>query len=313
MRFDKDLKRAAATGLSLLCGLMLWAQEPSDSRPLNEIDGNGLRQGYWEITGAISGEDGYRNDRIVEEGIYEDNKRSGLWRKFYPSGNVRSEITYANGFPRGPYRIYYPSGTVEEEGDWQGMKNVNAFKRYHDNGTIAQDFHFNSKGRRDGTQRYYFPSGHHQLTVDVENGLSNGLYQTYYADGSIKEQKQIISGRVDPSSIVHYAATNGQLASETGPKLPAGEILTETNPAQTASSAPLEATSKNQQVVGRFEDTGSGKLYNHNNQVTQEGEFREGRLWNGKWHRYDREGKLSKTEVYQQGKFVGYEMPEDGS
>lgn len=312
MRFKKDLKRAIATGLSLLCALMLWAQVPGELHPLNETDGNGLRQGYWKITGAISQEDGYGHDRIVEEGKYEDNKRIGLWRKFYPTGTVRSEITYVNDFPRGPYRIYYPSGKVEEEGDWQGMKNVNAFKRYHENGRIAQDFHFNSKGRRDGTQRYYYPSGQPQLTVEVENGLSHGLYQTYYADGSLKEQKQIISGRVDPASVVHYPAANDRLASESDPELPTGEISVEPELVQAASSAVRGTTPSHQPALEKFEESGPGKLYNRNNQITQEGEFREGRLWNGKRHRYDREGKLSKTEVYQHGKFVGYEMPEGG-
>lgn len=313
MRIEIVLKKAVITSLFLLCGIMLRAQVPGEAQTLNETDENGLRQGYWKITGAISQEDGYRNDRVVEEGKYEDGRRTDLWRKFYPTGTVRSEITYVNDFPRGLYRVYYPSGKVEEEGEWQGMKNVNAFRRYHENGRIAQDFHFNSKGRRDGTQRYYYASGQPQLTVEVENGLSHGLYQTYYADGSLKEQKQIISGRVDPESIVHYAPVNGQLASESGPELPKGEIVLEPETNSKETIAGRESGSSNQPTMEKFEKTGPGKLYNHNNQVTQEGEFRHGRLWNGKWHRYDREGNVSKTEVYQHGKFVGYELPQGGS
>ncbi|MEM9052980.1 MAG: hypothetical protein AAGC47_13080, partial [Bacteroidota bacterium] len=59
-------------------------------------------------------------------------------------------------------------------------------------------------------------------------------------------------------------------------------------------------------AVKQFERSGENTLYNHRKQITQVGEFRDGRLWNGKWNRYDQSGKLLKVEVYQEGKFAGY-------
>jgi hypothetical protein len=63
--------------------------------------------------------------------------------------------------------------------------------------------------------------------------------------------------------------------------------------------------------IGTFNRSGFNTLYNRNKQITQVGEFKEGRLWNGKWHRYDANGKLKKIEVYREGKFIGYGLLED--
>ena len=299
------IKRTVIFGLLSMLGTLSYAQEAGDSHVANRADADGLRQGFWKITGAMSGEAGYRPERIVEEGEFKDNKRNGMWTKFYPTGVKRSEITYKNGYPHGPYRIFYPSGTLEEEGDWQNMRNVNAFKRYHENGQIAQDFHFNNKGRRDGTQRYFYASGKPQLTVEVVNGLSHGLYQTFYADGSPREEKLIVEGRVDPESVVHFPQPRGKFVSVPDPALPPGEIMEDEDAALAE-----KVDSPTEMKVEKYEKTGVDKLFNLDNRISQEGEFREGRLWNGKWYRYDRSGKLSKTEVYKDGKFVGYELSE---
>lgn len=300
MQRIKKLRWIVAVGGFWMMAFAVTAQASSTGEVTNRTDANGQKQGFWQITGAMSSEAGYRADRIVEEGHFTDNRRTGIWKKYYPTGAIRSEITYKNGFPHGPYRIYYPSGTVEEEGDWQNMRNVNDFKRYHENGQVAQDFHFNDKGRRDGTQKYYYASGQPQLIVEITNGLTHGVYQTFYADGSPKERKEIVQGRVDPETIVHYPAPEGKIVHVADPLLQDGELIDDGE-----KSAFEDQTAAK---VEEFDKTGVDRLYNFEKQVTQEGEFRNGRLWNGKWYRYDREGRLNKTEVYQNGKFVGYEI-----
>lgn len=310
MRPKKILIIMAVFAMALPSGTWVSAQSPDKTTRLNRTDEAGKRQGYWKITGALSSESGFRDDQVVEEGEYVDNKREGLWLKFYPTGTIRSEITYVNDFPRGPYRIHYPSGKVEEEGNWQGMRNVGEFKRYHENGRIAQDFQFNAKGKREGTQRYYYPSGQPQLTVEVRNGIAHGDYRTYYADGSLREEKRIVEGRVDSASIVKYPPADDRLASASS--LPNDESLK-----RSIAAAPPEtdesAVEETEEDIEKFDRSGTAKLYNHGGQVTQEGEFKQGRLWNGKRYRYTRDGELSKTEIYQNGKFVGYALPDDGS
>lgn len=49
---------------------------------------------------------------------------------------------------------------------------------------------------------------------------------------------------------------------------------------------------------------GNYKFYNSKGQIIKEGIFVDYRLMDGKWYRYDEEGKLIKKEVYEKGKFI---------
>lgn len=265
---------------------------------INNIDDQGMRQGYWRLTGGLLNEPDYRKDQVVEEGNYLDNKRNGIWKKYYPSGTLRSEITYENNHPRGKYTIFYENGTPEETGDWQGNRNVGEFNRFHRNGEVAQKFTFNEFGKRDGTQLYYYPNGKLQMTVEIDNGTAHGAYLSYYTNGELKSEKRIVNGLVEEGSVKEYKATSKASTKFPEPELP----VEETKPAETDRTNLVQ-----------FKETGFNTLYNRNQQITQVGEFKEGRLWNGKWHRYDNDGILRKVEIYKDGRFTGYGVIDDSS
>jgi antitoxin component YwqK of YwqJK toxin-antitoxin module len=285
-----------AAGTSAFSSSHLNNPEPGNAA--NVIDAAGMRQGYWKITGEMVENKDYKKNQVVEEGAYIDNKRNGVWKKYYPSGKLRSEITYKNNHPRGIYTTYFSEGGKEEHGDWQGNRNVGEYKRFHENGTIAQDFSFNEFGKREGIQHYYFPNGKVQMTAEIDNGTAHGMVKVYYSDGELRSEKMIVNGSVDKSTIKEYKAQNREKRLEETPTLPVQETV------------PAEQDRPN---LVEFKDTGFNTLYNRNQQVTQVGEFKEGRLWNGKWHRYNGDGILNKIEVYQNGRFVGYGVVDDSS
>jgi len=275
-------------------GLFLWSFSPASAveEKLNFTDAQGRRQGYWKITGQMTFAKNFAPNQTIEEGHYVDNKRVGIWKKYYPSGELRSEINYENNHPRGEYRIFYPNGNLEEEGTWKGNRNSGSFVRYHENGTIAQKFFFLDNGKRNGVQKYYYDNGELQLSVEVENGVANGRYLSYYEDGALKSEKTVVNGKVDPDSVTEYPPQKEYFAMTDMPDIPE-DISGEGQDTQRAD-------------IGTFNRSGYNTLYNRNKQVTQVGEFKKGRLWNGKWHRYDAEGNLKRTEVYKEGKFIGY-------
>ena len=281
----------------LFLGVSSYSQAyPSGEEKINLTDEQGRRQGYWKITGRMSVEEGFENNQLVEEGTYVDNKRVGLWKKYYPTGAIRSEINYENNHPRGEYRLYYPNGNLEEEGTWAGNKNTGEFYRYHSNGVPAQEFHFLKNGKRDGVQNYYYDNGNLQLTVEVKNGIADGVYKTFYPDGSIRSEKMVTEGKPDPETVKEYPPKKANQKMIAMPELP-----------EKISVEPKE----DKPNMDTFKRSGHNTLYNRNKQITQVGEFKEGRLWNGKWHRYDAQGKLTKIEVYREGKFIGYGLIED--
>ena len=117
------------------------------------------------------------------------------------------------------------------------------------------------------------------------------MFITFFADGKPKAEKMIVDGEIDDQSVKNYTSTRDHYEQIEAPKIPE-RIVSDTKNSITA--------------VKQFERSGENTLYNHRKQITQVGEFRDGRLWNGNWNRYDQSGKLLKVEVYREGKFAGY-------
>ena len=52
---------------------------------------------------------------------------------------------------------------------------------------------------------------------------------------------------------------------------------------------------------GKFDPNGYNKIYNANDELEQDGDFKDGRLFNGKMYVYDSDGLLLKVKVYKNG------------
>jgi len=92
---------------------------------INLTDANNQKQGHWIIFDASK-------TVVQEEGAFKDSRRTGIWKKYYSSGQLKHEITYQNGKPDGYARFYYENGNVSEEGIWKGNKWVGEYKYYFD-------------------------------------------------------------------------------------------------------------------------------------------------------------------------------------
>lgn len=275
----------------------------ADDGELNRIDANGQRQGYWIIKGYMIEDGGFSANATVEEGHYLNGNKEGLWKRYYPSGSLRNEITYRGDSPFGAYTIYYPNGQIEEKSTWHRNKNVGDFVRFYEDGTPQQEFYFADNGKRNGVQRYYYENGQLALEVNIINGKEDGEMRRYTPEGKLKEVKTMNNGVLKPGSVKQYRSKPSNKVPETTSKK-------DTSPAPTKveneSPAPIVVEEKVEpNVAHRFEPNGFNTLYNKSQQVTQAGEFKNGRLWSGKWYRYNQNGMLVKIEIYREGRYIG--------
>lgn len=258
----------------------------------NRIDEKGQRQGYWIILGSMIDDREYKPESVVEEGNYSDNRKHGLWKRYWPSGKLRSEIHYRDGRPEGEYKTYYASGRLEEHSTWFSNHNTGDFKRYHTNGNLHQAFVFAENGKRNGIQRYYHENGRLAMEVNIVNGKESGTMKRYNPDGSLAEEKVFDNGNIKASEGRVYKEVEKAPVSASDPYDPS---------VGKASKVTTDKTNKAQ----AFKPNGFNTLYDKNGQITQVGEFRDGRLSDGKWYRYNSEGILIRVEVYRAGRFIG--------
>jgi antitoxin component YwqK of YwqJK toxin-antitoxin module len=272
---------------SISVGQGLPNYEVIDGDTINYVDENNLKQGFWKIFGRMKRTPGYDPDQVIEQGNYKDSRKQGLWTKFFASGKTKSEIEYKNSRPNGAYKVYYENGQIEEEGNWKNNRNTNEFKRYYENGQVAQDFAFNTSGKRDGRQTYYYEDGQVMIEADIEAGKEK-FVKEYYEDGSVKAEKNFVDGKIDVANTKVYEPKNP--IKDKGPE----------------GVVEVVKVSKDEYVnSGDFKGDGKYKMYNQNKQISKDGFFKAYRLMDGMVYNYDGNGILTRIKKYKEGRYIG--------
>lgn len=274
----------------LLAAQASFAQAGSSPQDtLNQVDEMGRKNGFWKIKAPKAEKPEYTDGALIEEGGYKGGKRIGTWKRYWPNGKLMSEVSYRMGIPRGDYRTYYPNGKMEEQGTWDLDRNTGNFKRWHPNGKLAQDFVFNTLGVRDGEQKYYHENGQLAVEVTVREGREQGTMKRYTAAGELQQVAVFNNGVIDPAKSKYLKPVPEAEDVKVDPKAePAPAVL------------PTERTNA---VV--FRENGFNTLYDKQLRLSQQGEFVNGRLWNGKRYGYDRDGILNRIQVYKGGRYAG--------
>lgn len=279
--------------LVLVCQTAIAQSTNNDT--LNQIDpATGFKQGYWIVYNSIKKLPAYPADAKVEEGRYTDSKKIGIWKMYYPNGNIKSEITYVENRPKGYAKMYYENGKVQEEGLWENNRWVGEYKAYHENGQLFYDFKYNNSGKREGEQKYYYENGQLMMKGEMKDGKEIGIWEERYENGDLRARKSFNEGTLDPENTEVYA-----------PKAPVpakkDEPVTNTEPAKVVD----KTKEKVNEAQPPFNGNGYAKLFNLNKQISKEGEFLNYRLINGKDYIYNKDGILERIAVYKNGRYVG--------
>jgi len=254
--------------------------------PVNQTDANGKKQGHWVYYGKDKGNPEYKDNEKVEEGPYKDNRKHGMWKAYYPGEKLKSEIEYKYNRPNGAYTKYYENGNTMDKGTWKGNKFVGAKKTFYPDGKPKEEKNYNTAGKADGKQVLYHPNGKKQLEYATVNGVENGTATTYYSNGDVKK----------------VTTFNNGTATKVEEKDPVNPLEDEK---ATGPASPDAKGDTNDGTAAQKLKDGFHKTYNSNNDLEMSGEFKNGKLWNGKWYKYDSNGLLLKIEIYKDGKYFG--------
>jgi len=280
--------------ITLLFLIFCWAATAlpqSAFSEVNQVDNEGKKQGRWIIKAHMLDILGFQPDDVVEEGDYLNDMREGTWQRYYPSGETRSEILYRENIPNGPYKIFYEDGQIEESGNWRLNKNTGDYLRFYENGQLQQKFTFNKTGKRNGRQFYYHENGQLAMEVEVANGKENGDLVRYDENGLKTEESSFENGVMKSGSLKRYGNTKPKQIKVDVPK---DAVATEPDASRKANAA------------HSFQENGFNTLYDQNYHVSQIGLFKRGRLWDGKWMRYSKDGILIRIDLYKAGRFIGH-------
>jgi hypothetical protein len=84
---------------------------------LNRTDLKGLKQGPWVIhVDPLRGEDGYD-----EQGIFIDDKKEGVWKRFSSEGDLLAIENYFQGMKTGKCKYFLYTGELLREESWRAI------------------------------------------------------------------------------------------------------------------------------------------------------------------------------------------------
>lgn len=250
---------------------------------LNVTDGNDLKQGYW-----ILKDDGGKK---IEEGRYLNGAKTGRWIGYYTDGTVKQELTYIDNKPDGYAKFYYPSGIVSEEGIWKGNKWVGDYKYFYPNGKPSYEWKYSEQGKRTGVQKYYHENGKVMIEGEWNEGKESGPIKEYDETGKLVAEKTFNNGQLDEASVKIFSPTpnNNNFDNHT-PENNDQNTIKEVKPVNTN--------------VGYFSGNGYNVTYTKDKKIEREGDWKDGKLMDGKRYYYDETGKLTKTSVYKNGNII---------
>lgn len=252
---------------------------------INQRDKEGKKQGHWIYYGKDRPEEGYPANGKYEEGPYLDDRKEGVWIKYHNDGiTPRLKGTYVNNRPQGAYTKIYPNGKVKETGTFTRNTYQDSLKRYHENGVLEYEANYNDIGKEDGKVKFYYPNGQVEFEYQAVNGRPSGKAMRYYENGDVKE-------------IIVYGEDGQVISSEEREMV--RPSVTVKDPGASKEKAP--SIQKPRTKGAKFAPNGYNKVYNSNDEIWQDGEFRNGQLWDGKVYEYDTDGILLRVKVFKNG------------
>ncbi|MCO5260203.1 MAG: hypothetical protein M9916_08675 [Crocinitomicaceae bacterium] len=280
------------TVLTFLCVFLLNANytysysEYNDQKgDINKKDDEGRKQGKWIYFGKDRPNAGYPAEGKIEEGGYVNDRKEGVWIKYYNDGiTPKLKGEYKNNRPQGSYVKLSPKGVVIEKGTFTMGKYMDSLVRYHSDGSILYQGYYNDSGNEQGTIKYYYPNGQVEFEYNSDNGVSKGKATRYYENGDVKE-------------IIYFG--EGGVVTNSEKKEMVSLAVKVVEPGASKEQAPVIKTPNTKGA--KFLPNGYNKVYNANQEIWQDGDFRNGRLWDGKVYEYDKDGILLKVRVFKSG------------
>ncbi|MFT6244924.1 MAG: antitoxin component YwqK of YwqJK toxin-antitoxin module [Crocinitomicaceae bacterium] len=294
-----------------------------------------MKQGRWVYYGKDRPESGYPENGKMEEGPYVNNRKEGLWIRYYNDGvTPKLKGEYHNNRPHGLYTKYFKNGNIKEQGTFSHYKYGDNFARYledrrpQENRTTLED------GNKIDSFFYYFNSKCLDSIV-IYNHSDNRIETITYSKescDSILQKKSSNTNRV-----CHLG--DDYFSFEYKPQGPEDNLIQQVNPpiiernkvfvlkisdsltshksidsrrpynAHIYESVIMSSDSLLSHVHSVFskgrhpEVNGYNRLYNVNDEIYIDGEFSNGTFINGKVYIYDSDGILLNVSIFKKGKY----------
>lgn len=144
----------------------------------NVLDNSGKRHGVWVQQWKDT-----RN--LLYRGQYEHGVPIGVWKRYYPNGDLSAEMTHVQDTAVIDAIMYHTGGKkVSSSGRFEHKKKTGLWKTYDTSGRIIAEENF-VDSLFHGTCVYYLESGSIVKKMNYDHGKLNGPVEEYFPSGKL--------------------------------------------------------------------------------------------------------------------------------
>jgi antitoxin component YwqK of YwqJK toxin-antitoxin module len=158
-----------------------------------------------EVTMADGKDNGYEVTYYIDgtkesEGWNTDGSSDGEWVEYDELGRVSTTSYYAGGALDGYKDTFTPNGKLLTEEKYRKgwLQKITQFD------TLRNVIHVDSFPKGSGAYTLIYPGGKTMISTGFVNGNLDGLYQTFYFDGSLESKGFYSEGLLDSTYTAYY-------------------------------------------------------------------------------------------------------------
>lgn len=188
--------------------IFLFGFQPVNSQEkINQFDKNNKRDGVWKKF--------YSNNRVRYVGTFDHGKEVGTF-KFYSASNSDFPIIikkYEKNSDVANVEFYTTAGVLESKGKMVGKNREGKWLFYHTDGKTVMSEENYKNGKLDGEYKTFYNNGAPTEIATYKNGLLNGNYKKYAIKGFIYQDFNYVDGKLNGIA-TYYSRKTGDLVKK---------------------------------------------------------------------------------------------------
>ena len=243
----------------------------------------------------------HSNGRPSIVATYYQNKPEGIRREFDTAGHITKGYVFAdgilryegitdmNGLRQGIWKEYYPSGELRSQGRYKNSRPIGEWLFFFEDKTVEIQGEYNSKGQKTGEWVWFYPNGDTMSKATYDDGDLDGEYVEYDEHGKPLVKGQYVAGLEEGNWYYRNGTSEETGKYEGGRK--EGLWTTTYEPGKVAFK------------IQYRQDVRDGKYtaFWENGNVKVSGKYEDG-LQESAWSYYNEEGIQFLTTLFKEGK-----------
>jgi antitoxin component YwqK of YwqJK toxin-antitoxin module len=150
----------------------------------NHIEADGVYREY------------YPNGQLFAEGQFRRGRQHGEWTYYFDNGQVNRKAKFDDGQPDGPREVYRADGTLAAKRDFHDGKRNGEWIAYDKTGKQPLREEHYVDGKRDGMWKIWYPNGQLKQQVSLKEGKRQGKSAEWAEDGKPRAELNFVDGKL---------------------------------------------------------------------------------------------------------------------